>query len=90
MAGRLSSRETNETGYAVCSEVKIGPGPTAFTRMPSGEWSAASARVKPATAALLAVLGEIRAIEPEGRRLWRVTVFGLQCIDNRGLGFGGR
>src|SRR4026207_2436211 len=33
--------------------VKIGPGPTAFTRMPSGEWSAASARVKPATAALV-------------------------------------
>src|ERR1700756_4137365 len=33
--------------------VKIGPGPTAFTRMPSGEWSAASARVNPATAALL-------------------------------------
>src|SRR5271166_4334035 len=33
--------------------VKIGPGPTAFTRMPSGEWSAASARVKPAIADLV-------------------------------------
>src|SRR6201996_3063849 len=33
--------------------VKIGPGPTAFTRMPSAEWSAASARVRPAIAALV-------------------------------------
>src|SRR6267142_2738364 len=31
----------------------MGPGPTAFTRMPSAAWSAAIPRVSPATAALV-------------------------------------
>ena len=33
--------------------VKIGPGHTAFTRIPSPAWSNAIARVRPATAALV-------------------------------------
>jgi hypothetical protein len=45
----LSDKQARDTRTVM----KIGPGPTAFARMPSGEWSAASARVKPATAALV-------------------------------------
>ena len=33
--------------------MEIGPGQTALTRMPSPAWSMASARVSPATAALV-------------------------------------
>jgi hypothetical protein len=47
------SADAPQQGRRHRNGVKIGPGPTAFTRMPSGEWSAASARVKPATAAFV-------------------------------------
>jgi hypothetical protein len=53
MANRIDPGEPLPDQILMPDGVKIGPGPTAFTRMPSGEWSAASARVKPAIAALV-------------------------------------